>query len=76
MLGFTVEVNPPKTSVYKAVGFNDQATIKNILWVEKDLGYDKKIYDNLLEELALELTGFSSVANKQETEGNQKNLRQ
>ena len=33
-------------------------------------------YYNLQEELALGLTGFSSVANKQETEGNQKNLRQ
>jgi hypothetical protein len=59
-LGFTVEVDPPKTSVYKVVGFNDQATIKSILKLEKDLGFDQKLLDYLLDKKALGIQAYST----------------
>jgi len=38
VLGYTVEIDAPKSSIYKAVGFNDQELIKRYVRIEQGYG--------------------------------------
>jgi len=53
-LKITKEVDIPKASIYKAVGFNDTATINKYTNIEKELGAPK-IMQSLKEALAIRL---------------------
>ena len=59
ILGFTVEKDEPKASLYKAIGFNDQKTVKEMVKAETDLGNGEESQKNKqvnIEKKQLELT--------------------